>query len=532
MSALEGLVAGVLVVVLALLFFEALSPSVSWDANTYHLALPKIFLAQGRLVAVPFFLYSTWPLNPEMLYALAMSLQDHVLAKALHFGCGALIAVGAFVLTRRFASTGGGLLAAALFLLEDQVQSQATTAYVDLALGLFLLLAFFLWVQANFEDGGEPAPRRDRLLLCGVFLGFFAGAKPSGALVIGIFGLLQLCLGLARRRAAGTLAFDLMLLAFPSLVLAFPWYLRSWWITGDPLHPALYPIFQGGGDEWSADLARRAFEFHRSMGMGRAPLDYLLLPLRLLGLAGGEARGSFGAHYSLIWLPLAPLILWGALRERVVRLLSVTAALYFVAWAMLSQTARLLLPALPLLCCAAGISAAAATSRLSSVGVSRWGPAALALACGFWTVWNLAVVEAGSLARLARAHARPQRELFDEQVPEHFRYINAELPEDARILFVNTNHGFFSDRAYIADSLFQASQIRELLARASSRAELRALLSRYGLTHVLVSDRQWRIQYPASFREALTTGDPLRLVHRSEGFSLYAVVDPGGRSVP
>ena len=28
------------------------------------------------------------------------------------------------------------------------------------------------------------------------------------------------------------------------------------------------------------------------------------------------------------------------------------------------------------------------------------------------------------------------------------------------------------------------------------------------------------------------TGDLLRLVHRSEGFSLYAVVDPGGRSVP
>ena len=45
-----------------------------------------------------------------------------------------------------------------------------------------------------------------------------------------------------------------------------------------------------------------------------------------------------------------------------------------------------------------------------------------------------------------------------------FRAIDADVPADGRLLFINTNHGFFCHRDFIADSFFEASQINALFA--------------------------------------------------------------------
>jgi len=70
-------------------------------------------------------------------------------------------------------------------------------------------------------------------------------------------------------------------------------------------------------------------------------------------------------------------------------------------------------------------------------------------------------------------------------VPGEFAFMNRELPMNTRLLFLNTNYGFYSEREYIADSFFEASQIVDWLACASA-GEIQARLRNKGITHISI----------------------------------------------
>jgi hypothetical protein len=524
--ALEAVGIAAVIASLALLGLLALDPRVSWDAETYHLALPRLFLEERGLVRVPFFVYSTWPLATELLFAVALALRDHVLAHLLHFGCGALVVAGAARIARDAAGPAAGVLAAVLLLLDPSLRFEIRTAYVDLAFALFVLLAFAAWEPATECAEGEPsrggahAPRRRALLaLAGAFLGAAAATKPNGLLGAAVFGALELARGIARRRPARGLAGDLACLALPALALAAPWYLRSAWLTGDPLHPALYAVFRGGGEEWSAELAARTAEHHRAYGMGRTPWDLLLLPLRLAAWDDPEAARRFAGRLHPVWAFLVPLVGWGAFSDRGVRRLVAPALLYVLGWAYVSQTVRLLMPAQPLLAAAAAISAV----RAARAAAPRWPrlPAAAAAVAATGLLAGLGVGAAPRLAELRALSARGEAALLDSAVPAHCRFVNEHLPGDARILMLDENRTFFCRRAFLADSLFQASQLEAWLRAAPDEAALAALLHERRVTHVLAARRSWGIEWPAPLREALAAGRWLAPIYRDADYVLY-----------
>ncbi|MEW5807304.1 MAG: hypothetical protein AB1756_08175 [Acidobacteriota bacterium] len=79
-----------IVCILVLLFFHALTPGIAWDDDVYHLNLPKLYLKNHGFLRIPYNIYSNWPMNFEMLYTLGMSVQDHVTSKLIHYGFGIL----------------------------------------------------------------------------------------------------------------------------------------------------------------------------------------------------------------------------------------------------------------------------------------------------------------------------------------------------------------------------------------------------------------------------------------------------------
>ena len=66
----------------------------------------------------------------------------------------------------------------------------------------------------------------------------------------------------------------------PILALGAPWYAKTALATGNPVYPFAFEVF--GGRDWSTALAAQFGNWHAALGMGREPLDYLLLPLRVL----------------------------------------------------------------------------------------------------------------------------------------------------------------------------------------------------------------------------------------------------------
>src|SRR5262245_44424209 len=379
---------------LAVFGLLALDPQVAWDADTYHLALPRVFLEAHGLVRIPFFLYSTWPLATELLYAVALALRDHVVAHLLHFACGALLVVATARIARQAAGPAAGVLAAVLLLLDPALRLEIRSAYVDLAFALLLLLAFAAWDPAR----DAPPRRRALLALAGAFLGGAAAPKLRGFPGVLAVGRRELARGLLRRRAPAALAGALACLLLPALALAAPWLVRSYALAGDPLHPLLYPVFHGGGDEWSAELGAATSRYHQAFGMGRTPGDLLRLPLRITA-GDAETELRFGGALYPVWAFLAPLLAWGCASDRAVRRLAAPALLYGAFWFLGSQTVRLLLPVEPFLAAAAAVSAAQAARRLPPVPrtLARALPTLAAAAVAI----DVAVGAASQLAALA-----------------------------------------------------------------------------------------------------------------------------------
>ena len=476
---------------LAALFTASASTLMGWDDATYHLTLPRLYVEHGGFRDVPFNVYADWPHAIELLYALAMLSGDYVAAKLVAFS---FLLMTLWAITAHCGGKSAPLIsavAAGLFLANPVVIRTAAFAYVDVAFAFFLLGAVH-WVSRAADDSSG---RRRHLLLAGVCCGMLAGVKAFG--IVGLpIALTLFAVETRWQGAVGPRVRDaLTYLVAPAAVLALPWLLKTLWYTGNPVYPFFHELF--GGEEWNAELGEQLAAWHREIGMGRSLWDYLMLPLRVI-LFGGYDYEHFGGRVSLVWLALIPLAAWRALHDPAVRRPLAAAALYFVFWSLSSQQTRFLIPTLPLLGIAAAISLAGLANRRRAARAVRGG---LAVAISLLVLAN-AWPQLSAVPEHLRVYALPTEVVRERVVHPVFRFVRT-LPADARLLFLNTNHGFFCERDYIADSFFQASQIHATLARANTAGELRELLRSIGITHVLRFDRDWGIAYPPTLDKLL-----------------------------
>ncbi len=492
-------------------FLRALDPLPAWDAQAYHLTLPRLWLAQGGFVRVPFNVYSNWPLAIELLFALGLALQDHLLATLVHFGSALLL----LALLAEGVRDGGELrrlqplrapvpplavaTALALLLANDVVLFELGAAYVDLAVALLLFAAWRLAERDLANDGGESGA----LLAAGACLGWLAGTKPSGLFGLAAIGIVWLVAAARRGRGAAPLARGALRLALPALAGALLWLARAWAQTGNPVYPFLYGIF--GGPEWNAALGAQLAAWHRSIGGGSGAGDLFLLPLRVL-VSGGPGYARFDGRLGFGWLAALPLVIaFARRRPGIVRPLA-AAALWFLLWAATSRQMRLLIPLLPLLALAAGRALGDLLALPARPSTRRWLEAAVAL---------LAVAAfAGPLAREGRLaptllgqYLRHGGSVREMAVPPVWRFV-ATLPPAARLVALNTNQVFFAPCPVLADSFFEASQLSSWLGPARTREALVERLAAGGVTHVLVDHRPRGVRY-APIVERLLAGEPL-----------------------
>jgi hypothetical protein len=481
-------------VVLLALLFESLMPYVGWDASVYHLTLPKLYLANGGFRRVPFNVSSYWPLNIQLLYAFAMLIHDYIVAKLLHLMFLVLCVVAAYRLASKHSSQAGGSVAAMLLLANPVLLDEARFAYIDLGFAFFFLMAFAFALEHLHTRRAVP------LVLAGISCGVVAGTKILGAVAAPcIAGLVVFSRAtpfqIAELRHA--VRDVLLYVALPAFFLALPWYLRSYWYTGNPLYPLFYPWF--GGPEWNTSLTQQFLRWQQSIGMGRQFVDYLLLPFRVV-LDGGDDYGHFDGRISPVWSIVVPVSLAFAGSNPVVRRSLAVACLYFVAWAATSQQARFLIPIIPLVAIAGGISVDRLLARLSTR------PARVVLIAGVGgalLLWSSHVVMTDG-ARAGRAMLIRGVSVPGDVKAPVYQFISDTLPADARLMLLNTNQGFFVDREYIADSFFEASQMNALILEGGADPpDVSRRLRERGITHVLLSTDDWDIPYPRALWDFL-----------------------------
>ncbi len=358
----RGLV-GVTALALLLDLVAATAPPSSADALRYHLAVPELWLEQGRVSDVFWLWESFSPFGIEMLYAQGLALAGGSTASAV----GALLTVAAAVavygLARELA--GGNHLAAAaaagLFTLQGLVTWEATSVFVEVGLAFFVALACWHVVRYLRAPAAEPA------LWFGFAAGAAAGTKYVGLAIAEVaFCFLTFGALLARRPR------DLALASAAAFAAGGAWYVKNLVVTGNPF----YPLFFGG--KWWTDAGDHMLDaLGGAYGTGGPFPRLVFLPIDLL-LHGGEFdRGEYVGTAVFVFA-LAAL----ALRIPGARAVWLGVLAYLVLWWTLSAQARFLVPALGVLAAIGGVAAAAALGR-----GRLWRAAALAVGVGGLLHW-------------------------------------------------------------------------------------------------------------------------------------------------
>jgi hypothetical protein len=359
---------GLLVFYVALDLLAVCAPISSPDALLYHAANPALFEESHRIFEVPWNSSSYEPFSVEMLVLDGFLLWDSVQGAFAPLLL-ALVALGAVMgFSWRIAGRSAALLAGAVFFAQPFMVWEATSVFIES--GLACALALSAWNLYRFVRYSE----RSGLLLAGIFAGSAAGMKYLGLIAaLTLAAVAAIVIG-RRLNYRVALAFGL-----PAVAVALPWYVKNALLTGNPFYPHVF-----GGLNPSA--ARELDSSMRSFGHGRAPLDFLLLPVRLLADAKPFDAGEFLSPLFLVFAPTALLIS----RARHAVLAAWAGVLIFVvAWFVTTQQARFLVPLMPVLAVLAALGALTLSSqgRLGRVLVVAGTAAALAVGLGASVVY-------------------------------------------------------------------------------------------------------------------------------------------------
>ncbi|MGC8667272.1 MAG: ArnT family glycosyltransferase [Chthonomonadales bacterium] len=430
-----------------------------WDALSYHLAAPKVFIRQHRIVYLPTDHHSNFPFTVEMLFTAGLLLQGYALANLMHFSMGVLCIVLLWTMGRRYFGPAAAALAALVFATAPIVVWEAGSAYIELGLTLFSLASIAALLR--YEESRLPS----WIALAGVLAGFALSVK---ALALIPFAASALILGFLR---PGLKRWGL----FVGIALAVgsPFYIKSWIWTGNPVYPFAYRIF--GGRDWSADRAAAYAAEQQSFGQSGnrttvaddanglaavyskpsvaqrlrnlilAPFDLVALP----SLFYNHNDPGVRTHLGFLWLSLAPLAL--LTRRRLIpckafAILAAIALLWFLAWDLSMQYVRYLIPVLAL---ASLIGGAAAESLVEGRRVFGGAVGAAVVVQFLFTLLYYGPTLPAQWIRASDASAR--EEYLERSVNCYGAemWINQHTPKDAGVVLFEDTRGFYLDRPYL-----------------------------------------------------------------------------------
>ena len=323
------LLALILLATLGLVLVRAMAPIAAdanapeWDSTVYHLAGPKIYMAEHRLVPRPDILLANAPAGGDILFIPGLYAGSDGSAKMLDLDLGLLIAVATYALGRRHFGPQAGELGALLFLTTDWIPQLMPTPGPDWAAALLVVLGssdLLAWATARTEN---------RLLArAGLLLGIGISCKLTNLPVAPGAGLAvaAVCLwpgqGTIATRTRALLRGGLLLGAALALPL-LPWLAKSHYYFGNPFYPTA--VEATGHAEQGIGIAVQVSSNHPSI-VERAWFVlsnlcstswYYITPLALLLLAmpwilrGAAARTALMliVASAVFWLLFVPLFL-------------------------------------------------------------------------------------------------------------------------------------------------------------------------------------------------------------------------------
>jgi 4-amino-4-deoxy-L-arabinose transferase-like glycosyltransferase len=523
----EMMISGLLVAAIAslVLAISVLSgvPPVDRDALTHHLAVPKLYLQYGGLVEIPWVPFSYFPMNLDLIYLISLYFGNDIIPKYIHFAFALLTGYLIFdYLKQRTGKNLYGLLGALLFISLPVVVKLSITVYVDLGLILFST-ASLLYVLKWAANGYSAR----LLILSGVFCGLALGTKYNGLVTFFLLACLVPVLYVREEgvalppgkkpdgspndpqhhggRAALKAVASGVVFSVVALAVFSPWMIRNFIWTRNPVYPLYSSVFTPNekksdisnpeaGDD-SAETGMNHF-IARKLVFKESLIETLSIPIRIFFQGEDNDPKFFDGRLNpyLLLFPLLSLIGFRRLPRKLQNenmALAGFAVLYLLfVFFQTDMRIRYVAPIIPPLVILAviGISGLSVYVKGHSSSVfSRCGMGVLVVGVASFLVPNLqyAMEQFRIFEPLRYLSGDISRDDYIQKFrPEYaaMRYINSNLPSDARVLGV-----FLGNRRYYCDrDLIFEDSLESGLQSATSAEALATMLREKGFTHAII----------------------------------------------
>ncbi|HUV60419.1 MAG TPA: glycosyltransferase family 39 protein [Desulfatiglandales bacterium] len=473
-------------------------PPVSKDALVHHLAVPKLYIKHGGMYEIPSMVFSYYPMNLNMLYLISLYFGNDIVPKFIHFSFALLTAWLIFNYLRRRINAIYALLGVIFFLSIPIIIKLSITVYVDLGIIFFStasLLLLFKWIEKGFS--------LKLLILSASFCGLAVGTKYNGLVTLFLLTFFVPFLYLRHQqdknpnflKAAG---YGILFL-FIAFIFFSPWMIRNYLWTTNPIFPLYDHWFnpQDVTDRQSIGLfAYRSLVYHETWW------QMALLPVRIFfqGQDGNPQYFDGRLNPFLFFLPF--FAFYGIRRDPAIirneKKIMLTFVVLFFAFAFFSSSLRIryispVIPPLVILSIFGVRKTVEAIRKFNSRSARSIGLAIIFVILSFalWLNTNYVLHQYKYVIPFNYLDGTLTRDEYIEKYRFEYpalRYINKNLPEDTRILFIFLgNRGYYCNREYIFDMNNNKSILRQFLKMSDSAEDLLLRLKRMEITHLLIS---------------------------------------------
>lgn len=274
----EKTLLGLILLLLTAALITSSAPPIHYDALTYHLALPEIYLLNNRISALPEIVRSGMPQLGEMIYLWAGSIGGSAAAAVTGWFTGSMALLALIGTLRRVFSLRSTWVGVAALASGTSIISALGWAYIDwfcFLFGLAGLISLTHWVQDQ---------KTSTLILTGLFAGFAVASKYTA----GVFavGILVFLLFFAIQHKENFLKRTVLFIG-SFLIPILPWLIKNLVSTGNPLYP--YFSFSGSFSAERAAILQNLPPFGNWT-------DLFLLPFRATTIG---AEGLAGYSHSI-----------------------------------------------------------------------------------------------------------------------------------------------------------------------------------------------------------------------------------------
>jgi hypothetical protein len=283
-------------------FLLALAPPAeAFDALFYHLVGPQRFLNSSGMQpsSVPHFWF---PALPEGMFLWAQGLGADRTTQLLHLIWAVLTVFFLWYWAARVWHPNTAHASLIILLSMPSLYLLASWAYTDFALSFYALSAIYAVYKAFDLD--SPVPQAGWIVIAGLAAGMSMGVKYTSFLVPVSVMLLTLWWG---RRNLGSTFKSILVFSLAAVAIAAPWYLRSWFVMGNPFYP-----FAFGGQYW--DAFRTDWYSQAGTGIGWQIKELFALPLN--ATLGYRDANYYDGRIGPLFLILAPLTVTVLLQAR------------------------------------------------------------------------------------------------------------------------------------------------------------------------------------------------------------------------